>query len=117
MKSNRGEFTLPAALFAVFLCVIFGGNFVAIKVGLSGIGTFTLAALRFTIASISIALQAKITGQSFIFIVPIAGVILGRFLICEPITYNIVFALALIASGILVVNYKSLNPGSIKCGK
>lgn len=52
-------------MFAVLLCIIFGGNFVAIKVGLTGIGTFTLAALRFTIASICIALWAKITGQSF----------------------------------------------------
>ncbi|MBU4010489.1 MAG: DMT family transporter [Proteobacteria bacterium] len=65
MNPNNSEFSLPASFFAVFLCVIFGANYVAVKVGLSGIGTFTLAALRFTIASLSIALWAKITGQSF----------------------------------------------------
>ncbi|MFH2044837.1 MAG: DMT family transporter [Pseudomonadota bacterium] len=66
MKPNCSELTLSAAMFAVLLCIIFGGNFVAIKVGLTGIGTFTLAALRFTIASICIALWAKVTGQSFL---------------------------------------------------
>lgn len=66
MKPNDSDFTLSAAFFTVFLCVIFGANYVAIKVGLTGMGIFTSAALRFTIASLSIALWAKITGQSFL---------------------------------------------------
>ena len=45
--------------------------------------------------------------HSFIFLMPIAGVFLGGIVLGEPITYNILLALLLIASGILVVNSKS----------
>ena len=44
--------------------------------------------------------------HSFLFIMPIAGVLLGGFILREPITLNILFALLLIVSGILFVNYK-----------
>ena len=45
--------------------------------------------------------------HSFIFIMPIAGVILGGAVLGEPITLNILLALMLIVSGILVVNWKT----------
>jgi drug/metabolite transporter (DMT)-like permease len=45
--------------------------------------------------------------HSFIFIMPIAGVILGGVVLGEPITLNILLALMLIVSGILVVNWKT----------
>jgi drug/metabolite transporter (DMT)-like permease len=45
--------------------------------------------------------------HSFIFIMPIAGVVLGGTVLGEPITLNIVLALVLIISGILVVNLKT----------
>jgi drug/metabolite transporter (DMT)-like permease len=45
--------------------------------------------------------------HSFIFLMPVAGVMLGGILLGEPITYNIVLALILIVSGILVVNLKT----------
>jgi drug/metabolite transporter (DMT)-like permease len=45
--------------------------------------------------------------HSFIFIMPIAGVILGGVVLGEPITFNILLALLLIVSGILVVNWKT----------
>jgi drug/metabolite transporter (DMT)-like permease len=38
---------------------------------------------------------------------PVTGVILGGVMLGEPITHNIVLALILIASGILVVNLKT----------
>lgn len=44
--------------------------------------------------------------HSFIFIMPISGVILGGMLLHEPITFKIIIALILIASGILVVHLK-----------
>lgn len=42
--------------------------------------------------------------HSFIFIMPIAGVLLGGLVLNEPITLNIVVALLLIVTGILIVN-------------
>jgi drug/metabolite transporter (DMT)-like permease len=44
--------------------------------------------------------------HSFIFIMPIAGVVLGGLLLGEPITFKILIALALIVAGILVVHLK-----------
>ena len=44
--------------------------------------------------------------HSFIFIMPIAGVLLGGLVLGEPITPKILLALLLIVSGILVVHFK-----------
>jgi drug/metabolite transporter (DMT)-like permease len=44
--------------------------------------------------------------HSFIFIMPISGVILGGLILKEPITYKIVIAMLLIVSGIMVVHIK-----------
>ncbi len=44
--------------------------------------------------------------HSFIFIMPIAGVLLGGVILGEPITWDILLALVLIVAGIFVVNYK-----------
>jgi len=54
-----------AACFTVFICMLFGANAVAIKISLEGIGVFTMAGIRFGVASITIFLWAKITGRSF----------------------------------------------------
>ena len=55
---------LGAALFASFLCILFGGNTVAIKFSLSGLGVFTVPAIRFGIAAVVISLWAWATHQS-----------------------------------------------------
>ena len=44
--------------------------------------------------------------HSFIFIMPVAGVLLGGLVLGEPITAKILLALALIVSGIFIVNLK-----------
>ena len=44
--------------------------------------------------------------HSFIFIMPVAGVLLGGLVLGEPITAKIMLALALIVSGIFIVNLK-----------
>jgi len=54
-----------AGIFTSMLCVIFGSNAVAIKISLSGLGPFTTAGLRFSIAALSIFLWAKITRRPF----------------------------------------------------
>lgn len=43
--------------------------------------------------------------HSFLFIMPVAGVLLGGFVLGEPVTGNILLSMLLIASGILVVHY------------
>ncbi len=52
------------AVFVIFLCALFGSNVVAIKFTFSGLGVFTTAAIRFSIASLTIYLWARATGQS-----------------------------------------------------
>jgi drug/metabolite transporter (DMT)-like permease len=44
--------------------------------------------------------------NSFVFLMPVSGVLFGRLILGEPITYNIFIALALITSGILVIQLK-----------
>ena len=44
--------------------------------------------------------------HSFVFIMPIAGVSLGGLILGEPLTWNILVALALITTGILIVHYR-----------
>ena len=53
-----------ATLLASFLCILFGGNAVATKISLSGLGVFTVAAIRFTIAAVVISVWAWSTRQS-----------------------------------------------------
>jgi drug/metabolite transporter (DMT)-like permease len=55
----------PGAVGAILLCTLFGANGVAIKVSLAGLGTFTAAGVRFTIAALAIALWARITNRPF----------------------------------------------------
>lgn len=62
---NHGALPIRLAPFVILLIASFGVNAVAVKVSLAGINVFTLAALRFTIASVLIALWAWTTGRSF----------------------------------------------------
>ena len=52
------------ALLAAFLSIAFGANAVAIKMSLAGFGPFTNAGLRFTLASGTLFLYARLTGRS-----------------------------------------------------
>ena len=62
---NNQELPLLAAIFTSILCIGFGANAVAIKISLSGLGAFTTAGLRFSIATLAIFLWAKISQRSF----------------------------------------------------
>ena len=62
---NNQELPFLAAVFTSLLCILFGANAVAIKISLSGLGPFTTAGLRFSIAAFAICLWAKITRRSF----------------------------------------------------
>jgi len=64
-KPNNQELPLLAGIFTSMLCGIFGANAVAIKISLSGLGPFTTAGLRFSIAALAIFLWAKMTRRPF----------------------------------------------------
>ncbi len=63
-QPSNAELPFAAAVFTVFLCILFGSNAVAIKITFSGLGVFTTAAIRFGVATVVIFLWAKITGQN-----------------------------------------------------
>ena len=66
MTPNADQAITPAAaLSLVMVCVIFGANAVAIKIGMTGIGTFTAAAIRFALGALVIYSWARLTGRSF----------------------------------------------------
>lgn len=54
---------LNASLFTVFICILFGANAVAIKISFTGLGIFTAAAIRFSVAVVAIYLWGRLTGK------------------------------------------------------
>jgi drug/metabolite transporter (DMT)-like permease len=66
-ESTQRPLSLKASVFAIFLCVLFGANAVAIKFTLTGLGPFTAAAVRFSIAVVAIFLWTRFTHQSIRF--------------------------------------------------
>ncbi len=75
--------TPRAAVAIAVICMIFGANTVAIKVSLGGLGVFTTALIRFTIAAAAISLWALATGRPFR---------LGRGRIREMVLISIIFS-------------------------
>ncbi len=63
--SDNAQMTLLPGVFIVFLTVIFGGNTVAIKLALTGMGPLTTAGLRFALAAVAITCWARLTSRSF----------------------------------------------------
>ncbi len=57
---NNSEMTVSAAFQTILICLLFGGNAVAIKLSLTGLGPFTSAGIRFAIAAVIIFLWAKL---------------------------------------------------------
>ena len=64
MIANR-PVGIGAALYIMTLCVLFGANTVAVKVGFEGFGVFSTAVLRFGAAAMVIAIWARLSGRSF----------------------------------------------------
>ena len=57
---NNENLTVKAAALTIFICVLFGGSPVAIKLSLTGLGAFTAVGIRFTIAAVVIFIWARI---------------------------------------------------------
>ena len=53
------DMTVKDVALTIFICMLFGGNTVAIKFALTGMGAFTAAGIRFAIAAVIIFLWAK----------------------------------------------------------
>jgi len=66
-ESTHNALSFRASLLAILLCTLFGANAVAVKFTLSGMGTFTAAAVRFSIAVAVILLWTRFTHQSIRF--------------------------------------------------
>lgn len=64
LQPQDQRLSLFAAAYTACLCVFFGANAVAIKVSLAGLGVFTTAGLRFSIASVAIFIWATVTRRS-----------------------------------------------------
>lgn len=54
---------LSAALYSSFLCILFGGNNVAIKLCVTGLGPFTTAGLRFALGGVALLIFAFFSGR------------------------------------------------------
>lgn len=65
------------------------------------------ASLGYVIWNSLLQKYGAVSLHSFIFIMPISGVCLGGLILGEPITANLLLALLLVVSGILVVNSKA----------
>lgn len=63
-ETSGKELPFSTSMFAVFLCMLFGANPVAVKTTLTGIGVFTSAGVRFGIAALVLSCWAKTTGIS-----------------------------------------------------
>ena len=57
------DLSFLAVLVTIFLCILFGSNAVAIKMAFQGLGVFTTAGIRFSVAAIVIFLWARFTGK------------------------------------------------------
>ncbi len=66
-ESAHSALSFKASLLAILLCSLFGANAVAVKFTLSGMGIFTAAAVRFSIAVVVIFLWTRFTHQSIRF--------------------------------------------------
>lgn len=68
--------------------------------------SFVTAAFGFVAWSFFLKIYGAVTTQSFTFIMPISGVLLGGLILGEPLTGNILVAMVLIGTGIVVVNFR-----------
>lgn len=62
--TDSGALPLRISALATVLCILFGGNAVAIKISLTGIGVYSNTAIRFGVASILLLCWALLTGKN-----------------------------------------------------
>ena len=104
--ATDGGLPLGAALYTMFLCILFGANTVAVKISLTGFGVFTSAGLRFGIAAVVITLWAAATGKSLAITRHQARQLapLGVIFFCQLALFNFGQNLTLASHGTLISN-------------
>jgi drug/metabolite transporter (DMT)-like permease len=81
--------------------------------------TLVTASFGFVIWNAMIKKYGASAVHSFIFIMPITGVLLGVLLLGEPMTLNMLAAVVLVAAGIMVIHFRPKKPvptSSIRSG-
>jgi len=68
---------------------------------------FVTASFGFVAWNTMLKKYGAVAMHSFIFIMPVAGVLLGNVMLGEPITLNLLVALCLIVTGIVIVNVRT----------
>jgi drug/metabolite transporter (DMT)-like permease len=105
--ANRNQDpTLLGGILIALICASFGANAVAIKIALTGLGVFTSAAIRFTLATLSIILWARITGRSLVLKKGQLGpvIVITVIFILQISLYNFGLKLTLASRGVLMSN-------------
>ncbi len=107
-------FSIPIFFLAGFMwddpMVSFMNTKIIISILYQGLIT---ASFGFIVWNYLLKKYSAVSLHSFIFIMPISGVLLGGLILKEPITINLLLALLLIASGIVIVNLKIRKSASI----
>lgn len=62
-STDSSGLPVNASLFTIFLCILFGANAVAVKISFTGLGIFTSAGVRFSIAALAIFCWARLAGK------------------------------------------------------
>ena len=62
-EPSNQDLPFVTVLFTIFLCILFGSNAIAIKMSFDGVGVFTTAGIRFSVAAVVIFFWARVTGQ------------------------------------------------------
>ncbi|RJP81895.1 MAG: DMT family transporter [Desulfobacteraceae bacterium] len=105
-ESGNQEPSFLASLAIIGICTSFGANTVFVKIGLSGLGVFTNAGLRFLIASLTISLWAYLTNRSIVIKKTQLRelLILSAIFICQLGLFNLGLSLTYASRGALIIN-------------
>jgi drug/metabolite transporter (DMT)-like permease len=72
--------------------------------------SFVTASFGFVVWMSLLQKYGAVALHSFIFIMPVTGVLLGGLILGEPITINILIAMLLIVTGILIIHFRQKKP-------
>ena len=67
--------------------------------------TFVTASIGFVLWNTLIQKYGATSLHSFVFIMPISGVLCGIFLLGEPVTFALVGAIVMVTAGLIIINY------------
>lgn len=67
--------------------------------------TFVTASIGFVLWNTLIQRYGATSLHSFVFIMPISGVLCGIFLLGEPVTFALIGAILLVTTGLIIINY------------